>query len=68
MTSGNIKKCHFWGKFAKKGKNKNLVGVIVQKQYVLRGTVKLRFEEPGHRDLTTKNWLSILHNFISVQC
>ena len=49
-----------------KSKNKDFGGAIVQKQYVfLRGTVKLYFEELGHRNLSAKNWLSSLYSFVT---
>ena len=57
-----------WAFFAhwQKVQNKDFRGAIVQKQYVLRGSVKLCFEE--HRNLTAKNWLCILYSFVTAQC
>ena len=54
-----------WAFFAhwQKVKNKDFRGAIVQKQYVLRGSVKLCFEE--HRNLAAKNWLCIFSLVLS---
>ena len=52
--------------FVKKGKLR-----ILERQYFknsIRGTVKLSFEELGHRTLTVQNWLSILYSFVTAQC
>ena len=52
-----------------KSKNKYFVDVIVQKQFVFKeySTVELYFEEIQYRNLTAKNWLSILYSLVTAQ-
>ena len=52
-----------------KSKNKYFVDVIVQKQFVFKeySTAELYFEEIQHRNLTAKNWLSVLYSLVTAQ-
>ena len=44
-----------------------IVVIVIKTVRFIRGTVKICLEELGNKNLSAKNWLSILCSFVMVQ-